>query len=347
MEPPSLGRDIIPVGDSWRATLRPPVFGTLALALGFLFYTAPVKETPALFDHAPWLNDPFDTVISFMMFFVPLIALLCVPRVLMCRRSEPLPVSRICNVLRGCRVVLVGVSLTLLSEWVSVAIGDNSGQWNGATWFQIGLLAAMSALTAWAVLAISRVGLPQPSTRRVLSASPDWTADVVAFLRTRIHWFGPGRRTVLRLLDFTDHSLLKLVRRHPLWMALACCGAFGAGVGVNQGIREGYTGSVTLVVALLLATGMFGLLVAAGSYLGLVHSSIPTRGAARRCVDAMVITSVGLLVPFAFRYHLWSAVGSTNSVAGLGQLLGLLGMSSVILFALAYGAESLLRLHND
>ena len=79
MEPPSLGRDIIPVGDSWRATLRPPVFGTLALALGFLFYTAPVKETPALFDHAPWLNDPFDTVISFMMFFVPLIALLVRP----------------------------------------------------------------------------------------------------------------------------------------------------------------------------------------------------------------------------------------------------------------------------
>ncbi|MGH9091009.1 MAG: hypothetical protein ACRDZR_06475 [Acidimicrobiales bacterium] len=45
--------------DPWRDALRRPVLGTLLLALVFVVSTAPIKETPALFDHAPWLNDPF------------------------------------------------------------------------------------------------------------------------------------------------------------------------------------------------------------------------------------------------------------------------------------------------
>ena len=63
----------------------------------FFLCTAPVEQIPGLYNHAPWLNDPFDTVISFMMFFVPLIALCCVPRLLLCRRSEPLPAARARN----------------------------------------------------------------------------------------------------------------------------------------------------------------------------------------------------------------------------------------------------------
>jgi hypothetical protein len=55
----------------------------------FFLCTAPVKQIPGLYDHAPWLKDPFDTVISFMMFFVPLIAVLCVPRLHLCRRRAP------------------------------------------------------------------------------------------------------------------------------------------------------------------------------------------------------------------------------------------------------------------
>lgn len=49
---------IIPVGDQRRAALRVPVFGTMGLAAAFLLSTAPVKEEPSLFEHAPWLNDP-------------------------------------------------------------------------------------------------------------------------------------------------------------------------------------------------------------------------------------------------------------------------------------------------
>jgi hypothetical protein len=91
----------------------------------------------------------------------------------------------------------------------------------------------------------------------------------------------------------------------------------------------------------------FGLLVPAGHYLGLIRSSAPCHGAARRFVDAVVITCTGILVPFALRYHLWRLVGSTNSTAGLSQLLGLLRISAVVIFAGAYSAESLLRAHSE
>jgi hypothetical protein len=75
--PPSSA--LIPVGAPWRLALRRPVFGALLLVGVFFLCTAPVKETPFLYSHAPWLNDPFDTVISFMKFFGTLIAVLCVP----------------------------------------------------------------------------------------------------------------------------------------------------------------------------------------------------------------------------------------------------------------------------
>jgi len=137
-------------------TLRLPVFGTLVLAAVFFLVTAPVKETPSLFDHAPWLNDPFDTVISFMIL---LIAVLCMPRLLLCRRSEPLPATRIRDLLCGCRVLLAGVGLTLASEWVSVVIGDNRAAWNGATWLQVGALALLSAATAVVVVVVVLIGM--------------------------------------------------------------------------------------------------------------------------------------------------------------------------------------------
>jgi hypothetical protein len=335
---------LIPVGAPWRLALRRPVFGTLLLAGVFVFYTAPVKETPSLFDHAPWLNDPFDTVISFMMFFVPLIGLFCVPRVLLCRRSEPLPAARIRDVLRGCRVMLAGISLTLLAEWIAVIIRDNRTQWNNATRLQIGLLAVMSAADLLVIRELRRVGLPRDAGR-LSPASPDWITDAVLFARKHSQMLGPVQRPALTLLSWSDHSLAGKARRHPLWTALGGCAVFGAAVGINQGVREGYSPSVTVVACVLLAAGMFGLLAAPGYYLGLIRASTPLRGNRRRLADAAVITSGGILIPFAVRNHLWWMVGSTADAAGLAQLLQLLAIFTVAIFTVTYLSETLLRVH--
>jgi hypothetical protein len=121
---------------------------------------------------------------------------------------------------------------------------------------------------------------------------------------------------------------------------------FGVGVGINQGVREGYYASVTIVVSLLLAVGMFGLVAASGNYLGLVRSSAPSHGIRRRLIDAAVITCIGVLVPFALRYHLWWMVGSTNSVAGLTQLTELLLLFAGAIFATIFSVETGLRLYS-
>ncbi|MGH9091008.1 MAG: hypothetical protein ACRDZR_06470 [Acidimicrobiales bacterium] len=147
---------------------------------------------------------------------------------------------------------------------------------------------------------------------------------------------------VERYFGRIEPGLLRTVRRHPVWSALCVCAAFGAAVGLNQAVREGYRVSVAEVAVALLATGMFGLLTSAGSYLGLVRSTVPSHGRRHRLLDASVIMSVGVLVPFALRYHLWWLVGSNNAAAGLAQLLGLLAISGV-----AYAAESLLGLHAE
>lgn len=344
ISPGSDASGTIPVDDPWRVALRRPVFGTLLLALVFFCYAAPVKEAPSLFDHAPWLNDPFDTVVSFMIFFIPLIAVMCTPRVLLCRRSEPLLACRIRDVLRGCRVVLAGVSLTLLAEWISVVIGDNRAAWNQATWLQVGLLSLMTALDVAAVIGLRRIALPRSN---MSPSSTDWLSDAILLVEAKSQRIGSLGRPIAYFFGHFEHGLVTMIRRHPVWAALCVCTVFGVAVGLNQAVREDYRISATQVAVVLLTAGMFGLLTAAGSYLSLVRSIEPCHGTRRRLLDASVIMSIGILVPFALRYHLWWLVGSNNATAGLTQLLDLLAIFAVVIFGAAYFAELLLGLHSE
>lgn len=60
----------LPVDDPRRPRIRRAVFGTVWAAAIFCVFAA-TKEIKPIYNHAPWLNDPYDTVISFTMFFVP------------------------------------------------------------------------------------------------------------------------------------------------------------------------------------------------------------------------------------------------------------------------------------
>jgi hypothetical protein len=242
--------------------------------------------------------------------------------------------------------MLAGISLTVLAEWIAVFIRDNRAQWNDATWLQIGLLAVMSVADLIAIREVRRVGLPGDADR-LSPASPDWITDAFLLARKHSQMLGPVQRPALTLLRWSDHSLAGKARRHPLWTALGGCAGFGAAVGINQGVREGYLPAVTVVACILLAAGMFGLLAASGYYLGLIRASTPLRGNRRRLADAAVITSGGILVPFAMRNHLWWMVGSNPDAADLAQLLQLLAIFATAIFAVTYLSETLLRLHRE
>jgi len=149
------------------------------------------------------------------------------------------------------------------------------------------------------------------------------------------------------MLDWIEQRPLRLLRRHSLWCAVLGCGSFGVAAGVNQGVREGYDAPSILMLVSLLGLGMFGLLVGAGSYLGLVRSTTHLHGTRRRIVDATVVTSIGVLVAFAFRYHLWWIVGSNNTKAGIPQLSTVLGIAAALIFAAVFAVESLLRSHSE
>ncbi len=181
---------VLAVGDPGRPAIGRAVFDTLLVAAVFSVLTGPFKQIAALYDHAPWLNDPFDTVVSFAMFFVPLIAACCMAR-LVVPALRPLPFARVRDLLRGCRVVLGAAAITLLTEWASIAIGANRAQWNRATWLQVALLALMTALAVRAIIDLRRVPALSGPKRADARPAADLLTDVVTIAMLQSHWLGP------------------------------------------------------------------------------------------------------------------------------------------------------------
>jgi hypothetical protein len=242
--------------------------------------------------------------------------------------------------------VLAAISFTLLTEWIALAAGANRSAWDGATWLQVGALALLTILTARAVVNLRRAEPPVLDRGADAQPTSDWLTDMVVIVARQSHRLGPLRRPTLRMLSCIERRLIGVVRGHTLWSAALVCLAFGAAVGVNQGLREGYDVPSTLMAVVLLGCGMFGLLVGSGSYLGLVRSRNPLHGVRRRAVDAGVLACILVLVPFALRYHLWWIVGTRDAVAGIPQLAELLGIFAASIFIVVFAVESLLRLHS-
>lgn len=338
---------ILPVGDPRRPAIGRAAFATLWTSIAFFVFTVPPKQFAPLYDHAPWLNDPYDTVYSFAMFFVPLAAGFFLVQVSLCRKSEPLAVSRVRSILRGCRVGLTMMVATVVSCWISVAQGANRSQWTGGvTVALVGGLVVVTALTIRVIVALLRA--PRFSADAGPSRGPgvDWLGDAVAVANRESRWFGPIRPMLREVVGWLDRTLVKELRRHPVTGAAVASAVFGMGVGVNQGIREGYSLASTLLTAGLLACGMFAFLMLAGSYLGLVRSGSPMHGFQRRILDAGVIACAGAIVTLALRNSLWWVIGTSASAAGNGQFASLLGMAMLLAFSGALIVESALHTHS-
>ncbi len=336
---------VLPVDDARRPPIRRAVFGTVWAAGVFFVFTA-TKEVKPIYDHAPWLDDPYDAVISFTMFFVPLVAACLLVQVSLCLRSEPLSTARVIAILRACRVAVGAVVVDLASAWVAVALGANKSQWAvRATGAEVGLLVLATLVATKATVHLVRVPrLPSSAHFHGVDA-PDWLGDAVTVAKRESRWFGPLRRLVLAIADWTDRSVLCQVRRHPVVAAAITSAVFGVTVFGWQGYRERYFVSATVLAMGLGFCAMFAFLVPAGSYFGLVRSSRPSYGMRRRVLDASVIACAAAIVTLAFRNSLWWAVGSNPVAAGPSQFAALVGGAVLVTFLVVASVETLLRSH--
>ena len=336
---------VMPVGDLRRPLIGRVAFGTLLASAIFFVFTA-TKQSSPVYVHAPWVNDPYDTVFSFTMFFVPLLAATVLVQLSLCRKSEPLPTGRVVTILRGCRIALAAMAIELLSAWVSVAAGANRSRWTAATTVLIALLILCSVVTGKVILdAVRAPHLPSPDSGQEVQES-DWLADLVSVAQRESHWLGPLRHPGLSVLDWTDRTVLTKVRRHPVGASAVTGAAFAVTVFGWQAIREGYLLSVTSLEMGLGFCGMFAFLVLVGDYLGIVRSSTRLYGVQRRALDAGVAASIVAIATLAFRDTLWWIVGSTATTAGPAQFAVLVGGTILLVLVVVFTLETLRRSHS-
>jgi hypothetical protein len=338
---PYEARSALAVGDPGRRRLGAVAFGTLAVAALFVVFVLAVKQFRVFSAHVPWRDDPYDAVVSFTIFFVPLTAAMGIVRISLCRKSRPLPIARVISVIRGARVLVGAMLLTALTDWVSVVLQVDRVAWNGTTAAIIALLGLVTALVAAAGFEVARASLLVNDLRDG-SLGMDWFSDLVAAAELYASWLGPLKIVGVRVIRWLDRRVVDTIRKDPVIAASGAALAFGALLALNTLLREGAGPAIWLDVVVG-GSGMFAFLVAAGAYMGLVGAERPAAGTRRRIIDAAVVGCAAVPVALAFREWLWWIVGTADGGAGrLGELLLIVAVvTAVIVFA----SEATFRVH--
>jgi hypothetical protein len=331
MQIAAVGEHDLPVGDPVRSVVGRALLAVTLVGLVFCAFSWTARQLPALYRYEPWQDDPYDAMVSFAMWSVPLLLGLCALRLPLCRRYQPLPVRRVLDLLRVSRVLLGVVVVVLVGDWVSVALGAHSDTWNATTAGLIVALVMMTALAAVAAVALRRArGEP---LWRSAPAQPDWLADTIALGEREVHRLGRWRQPARILLRRLDLELVARVRRRPLPSAAAFSIAFGAAFDAPQIILERYTPALALLFITISACSVFAFVVIAGAYLHVVGRPAEPP---RPIVLAAVVASAAVPLAASFRGSLWWLLGTNDGDAGVTQLAVL-----VLLAALVSGAGAL------
>jgi hypothetical protein len=335
----------LPVADARRPRIGRAVVGAMVVAGLFEAFALGVKEIRPLGDHAPWMDDPYDVVTSFAIFFIPIVGAFSAVRLVLCRRFEPLPMSRVIDLLHGCVVLLVVALATAASDWMAVVAGADRGSWTSVT---PALVAGLGLLTIFALLAARAVvteGRRLPRLDWTDLAAPDWLADATVIGGRVSGRLGPLEPVASRIVRFVDRQVWAWVRRRPITAAVVAAAGFAALFGVGS-LREGYSPPLLAFVLVVAWCGMFVLLVASGSYLGLVRSSVGLRGVRRRLLDAALVGSASVPIALAFRDPLWWLVGASTERASLADLDMLLAIVAASIAGAILVIETIGHVHD-
>jgi hypothetical protein len=103
----------LPPGHRARPGAAAALWTSVAGAGAFTVFAYVTTQLHAVRAGSPWQDDPYDTVVTFTMFSVPLLGAITALRALLCRRGEPLPLYRIHQLLRAALVNTLLVAVTL------------------------------------------------------------------------------------------------------------------------------------------------------------------------------------------------------------------------------------------
>jgi len=322
----------LPVGDPARMLARKALLAALSVGTIFVVFALISTQDKAVRAHSPWQDDPFDVVVSFTLFLVPLLLAALLLRAQLCRRDEPLPARRLSDLLRCAQAAVVAIGLTVATDWSAVALGEHRSEWGLGGVALLGGLGLITLAAAGAGLALRRA---RPGRQVADCPGPDWVEDILLYATqrsTRLGRLSPTAiRLVARLSRVTLHPRLG-IRRHPVAWALLAAATFGLSLAVAQGVGEhAFSTPVSAFRAVALfgligTAGMFALLVTVGRYLRVVGPADGSIGH-RRAVAVGLAAAVSVPVTVAFRAELsWltadliALIAALATAAGIGAL---------------------------
>jgi len=293
--------------------MRPVIPASLCTAVVFEALTVFATHDKTVRAASPWQDDPYDVLVSFAQFTVPMLALAIGLRLLAWR--APGGEDREQQTVRAAVAMTAIITLTLAFEWAALLDGAHEADRNAWTTVLIGGLVVTSALTvAVAVPLLRRLG------RRTWR--DDWLGDVL-YLCQRI--------PVLRRRATPE--LAAWVRRHAMGVFVTL--SFLAAVGIIGALAVGEQWTDPLLIAWALAIETSSNLVfcvISNAVAGFIAR--PPRSRVRRRVEtAVLVGCIAALVTTAFRDTIWGALGR-GALTSVPTLAGLTIGTGVAIFLL-------------
>ncbi|MFG2918838.1 hypothetical protein ACGF0D_38880 [Kitasatospora sp. NPDC048298] len=337
----NLTHDHLEVGHPARPASAAALLTSAAGAAAFTLFAYLTTQVRVVRAGSPWQDDPYDAVVTFTMFFVPLLGVLGAARARLCRRDRPLPRYRVEQVLRASLVCTLLVAATLATDWAAVAARADRASWDGGTPWLIASLLPLTGVMAESLLlhrrAIRRLPRPAPGAE---DAGGDWLDDLAPFVNLLAAPRSRAGRAFAAPLGRGE--VLGFVRRH--FSPLAAAAALAAGLLVATGLASGEGWPGVLLFAMetaVFAGGTFAFVMICNSVLRL--AAPPPVSRTRRAVRiATTAGALALPVSLALRDTVWRLLGLGDQVDSIGQWAAVTLACAVLTGALTFGVAAVM-----
>jgi hypothetical protein len=301
----------LPVGHRVRRSSALALRVGFVVATVFAVVTVVSKEIATLNAPQPWQDDPYDVLVSLDFAILPLLVVMGVVRLFLCRRDEPLPSRRVTDLLRVSSAALAVCLFTEVAEWVAVALGRHRGEWNVSTTWQILLLALLTVSTVGAGVLTLRAARAVDRTT-VCAPQPDWLSDLITAGLQISARLGATRASAV--IGGVDRSVLLRVRHHPVGAACGLVALLASPYVAAKVVLEGYPLDLVFVITAFVAACMFALVIVAGSYLRVVAPR-------RSRPSTLLVSAVAGCVCGATLFAFHDSLLRDQTVSGLALLL--------------------------